>query len=259
MTGVSENCGCGEADRRMLEGPRSRTREFFTLMRVLRDFVRGFRALHFVGPCVTVFGSARVLYPNRYYELACEMGAAIARLGFTIMTGGGPDIMEAANRGARDVGGRSVGCNVELPHEQKPNDYLDRWVTTRYFFVRKTSWSNTHMPSSSFRAEPEPSMNSSRRSLSSRPAKFVISPSFSWASTTGANSSTSWRKWPVSAPFNRPSPHQNHRFCIRRHRTHPRQSHPALRAHVCKTQIAPLARGVANPDMPGKCSNRQRG
>ena len=69
MTGVSENCGCGEADRRMLEGPRSRTREFFTLMRVLRDFVRGFRALHFVGPCVTVFGSARVREPNRYYDL----------------------------------------------------------------------------------------------------------------------------------------------------------------------------------------------
>lgn len=138
MSGVSENCGCGEADRRILEGPRSRTREFFTLIRVLRDFLRGFRALHFVGPCVTVFGSARVRYPNRYYELAREMGAAIAKLGFTVMTGGGPGIMEAANRGARDAGGRSVGCNVELPHEQKPNDYLDRWVTTRYFFVRKT-------------------------------------------------------------------------------------------------------------------------
>ena len=130
--------GSGEADRRMLEGPRSRTREFFTLMRVVRDFVRGFRALHFVGPCVTVFGSARIREPNPHYDLAREMGAAIAGLGFTVMTGGGPGIMEAANRGARDVGGRSVACNVELPHEQLANDYLDRWVTTRYFFVRKT-------------------------------------------------------------------------------------------------------------------------
>ena len=130
--------GSGEADRRMLEGPRSRVREFFTLLRVVRDFIRGFRALHFVGPCVTVFGSARIREPNPHYELAREMGAAIARLGFTVMTGGGPGIMEAANRGARDVRGRSVACNVELPHEQMPNDYLDRWVTTRYFFVRKT-------------------------------------------------------------------------------------------------------------------------
>ena len=139
MTSESQNGGgSGEADRRMLEGPRSRTDEFFTLFRVMRDFIRGFRVLHFVGPCVTVFGSARVREGNPYYALAREMGAAIARLGFTIMTGGGPGIMEAANRGARDVGGPSVGCNVELPHEQEPNAYLDRWVTTRYFFVRKT-------------------------------------------------------------------------------------------------------------------------
>jgi hypothetical protein len=122
----------------MLEGPRSRSREFFTLMRVVRDFLRGFRALHFVGPCVTVFGSARVREGDPYYELARQMGRAIARLGFTLMTGGGTGIMEAANRGAKEAGGRSVGCNVELPHEQKPNDYLDRWVTLRYFFVRKT-------------------------------------------------------------------------------------------------------------------------
>jgi uncharacterized protein (TIGR00730 family) len=136
--GVQYSDRSGEADRRMLEGPRSRTHEFFTLMRVVRDFLRGFRALHFVGPCVTVFGSARVREPNPYYELARQMGQGIAGLGFTVMTGGGPGIMEAANRGAKEVGGRSVGCNVELPHEQKPNDYLDRWVTLRYFFIRKT-------------------------------------------------------------------------------------------------------------------------
>ena len=125
------------ADQIFLEGPRSRFDEFITLLRVMRDFLRGFRVLHFVGPCVTVFGSARVPPESPPYELAREMGAAIARLGFTVMTGGGPGIMEAANRGAKEVGGRSVGCNIELPHEQKPNRYLDRSVTLHYFFVRK--------------------------------------------------------------------------------------------------------------------------
>ena len=120
-----------------LEGPRSRSRELMTLVRVMRDFVRGFRVLHFVGPCVTVFGSARIKSDSPYYELARQMGAAIAQLGFTVMTGGGPGIMEAANRGAKDAGGRSVGCNIELPHEQKPNPYLDRFVTMHYFFARK--------------------------------------------------------------------------------------------------------------------------
>jgi len=126
------------ADEILLEEPRSRIREFITLVRVMRDFIRGFRVLHFVGPCVTVFGSARIRSDNPYYELARNMGAAIAQLGFTVMTGGGGGIMEAANRGAKDVGGRSVGCNIQLPHEQKPNAYLDRFVTMHYFFVRKT-------------------------------------------------------------------------------------------------------------------------
>src|SRR5437667_2996789 len=121
----------------MLEGPRSRTSEFVQLLRVLRDFLRGFRVLHFVGPCVTVFGSARTGEDDPNYRLAREMGAAIARLGFTVMTGGGPGIMEAANRGAKDAGGRSVGCNIVLSTEQKPNKYLDHWVYINYFFVRK--------------------------------------------------------------------------------------------------------------------------
>lgn len=108
-----------------------------TLLRVIRDFLRGFRVLHFVGPCVTVFGSARVNEESPHYELARKMGSAIARLGFTVMTGGGPGIMEAANRGAKEVGGRSVGCSIELPLEQKTNPYLDRSVTMHYFFVRK--------------------------------------------------------------------------------------------------------------------------
>jgi uncharacterized protein (TIGR00730 family) len=125
------------ADEIFLEGPRSRFAEFFTLLRVMRDFLRGFRTLHFVGPCVTVFGSARIQSDDPHYELARKMGAAIARLGFTVMTGGGPGIMEAANRGAKEVGGRSVGCNIELPGEQSANPYLDRCVRMHYFFVRK--------------------------------------------------------------------------------------------------------------------------
>ena len=127
-----------ENDRVMLEGPRSRTGEFMQLLRVTRDFLRGFRVLHFVGPCVTVFGSARIPETDPSYQLARQMGAALARLGFTVMTGGGLGIMEAANRGAKEARGRSVGCNIELPVEQKPNAYLDRSVMMHYFFVRKT-------------------------------------------------------------------------------------------------------------------------
>ena len=99
--------------------------------------MRGFRALHFVGPCVTVFGSARFKADHPYYDLGRELGARLARAGFTVMTGGGPGIMEAANRGAREAGGRSIGCNIELPREQQPNPYLDRWITFRHFYVRK--------------------------------------------------------------------------------------------------------------------------
>lgn len=126
------------ADEVFLEGPRSRFGELVTLFHVLWDFLRGFRVLHFVGPCVTVFGSARVKIDSPYYALARNLGSAVAELGFTVMTGGGPGIMEAANRGAREVGGRSVGCNIRLPLEQQPNPYLDRSVTLNHFFVRKT-------------------------------------------------------------------------------------------------------------------------
>ena len=103
----------------------------------MRDFLRGYRALHFVGPCVTVFGSARVEPDDPHYELARKMGAAIARLGFTVMTGGGPGIMEAANRGAKEVGGRSVGCNIELPFEQAIQHVSRSLCRLHYFFVRK--------------------------------------------------------------------------------------------------------------------------
>jgi hypothetical protein len=120
-----------------LEGPLKRRFEFFRVVRIFLEFIRGFRRLHFVGPCVTVFGSARFPETHRYYLLAREMGSRISRLGFTVMTGGGPGIMEAANRGARDAGGPSIGCNITLPQEQEPNPYLDKFVEFRYFFVRK--------------------------------------------------------------------------------------------------------------------------
>jgi len=124
-------------ERYFLEGPRSRSSEFFMTLRIVRDFLRGFRVLHFVGPCVTVFGSARFGDDHPFYELGQKVGRGLGKLGFTVMTGGGPGLMEAANRGAREVGARSVGCNIDLPEEQGPNPYLDRHVTLRHFFVRK--------------------------------------------------------------------------------------------------------------------------
>ncbi len=127
----------GYAEREFLDGPRSRWKEFVFTMNVVREFIRGFRKLHFIGPCITVFGSARFAEGHKYYELARKVGAGIAAEGFTTITGGGPGIMEAANRGAKEAGGRSVGCNIVLPHEQQPNPYLDKWVDIRYFFVRK--------------------------------------------------------------------------------------------------------------------------
>ena len=120
-----------------LRGPQKRTFELWRAMRIFFELLSGFRALHFVGPCVTVFGSARFKEDHIYYGAARQVGALLARAGFTVMTGGGPGIMEAANRGAKDVGGVSIGCNIELPSEQKPNPYLDKWVTFRHFYVRK--------------------------------------------------------------------------------------------------------------------------
>lgn len=127
----------GTNDRLLLEGLHSRRRELWLVLRTVRDFIEGFRTLHFVGPCVTVFGSARFDESHPYYAIGREVGAGLARLGFTVMTGGGPGLMEAANRGAREAGGPSVGCNIALPHEQVPNAYLDRSVTCKHFFVRK--------------------------------------------------------------------------------------------------------------------------
>lgn len=125
------------SERQFLSGPKDRSSEFVRVVRIAWEFIRGFRALHFVGPCVTVFGSARFPETHPYYELARQVGAELAHRGFTVMTGGGPGIMEGANRGAQENGGMSVGANIRLPAEQHPNAYLDRWVEFRYFFVRK--------------------------------------------------------------------------------------------------------------------------
>jgi uncharacterized protein (TIGR00730 family) len=123
--------------RRFLHGPQPRGFELARALRIFWELLKGFRALHFVGPCVTVFGSARFTEEQPYYQLAREVGSCLARAGFTVMTGGGPGIMEAANRGAKETGGYSVGCNIELAREQQPNSYLDRWITFRHFSVRK--------------------------------------------------------------------------------------------------------------------------
>ena len=125
------------SERSFLDGPRTRLRELGTVTRVTRELINGFRRLHFVGPCVTVFGSARIAEGTPDYELARRVGSEMSRLGFTVMTGGGPGIMQAANRGAKDAGGFSVGCTINLPREKHANPYLDVSVDFRYFFVRK--------------------------------------------------------------------------------------------------------------------------
>lgn len=120
-----------------LTGPRSRFRELTFALSVFWEFIKGFRALHFIGPCITVFGSARFDENHQYYKAARELGKKMSALNLTILTGGGPGIMEAANRGAFESGGKSVGCNIMLPQEQKHNPYMHKWVTIKYFFVRK--------------------------------------------------------------------------------------------------------------------------
>jgi uncharacterized protein (TIGR00730 family) len=126
-----------DSEKVFLEGPRSRIKEFTFALKVLFEFISGFRVLHFLGPCVAVFGSARLSEDSPYYESARKIGGGLAGLGFTTITGGGPGIMEAANRGAKENGGQSVGCNIRLPKEQQPNPYLNKWFICKYFFVRK--------------------------------------------------------------------------------------------------------------------------
>ena len=125
------------AERKFLTGPGKRLHDLWRVIRIAGEFLRGFRAFRRLPPAITVFGSARFGEGNGYYELARQLGRELADQGFAVMTGGGPGIMEAANRGAVDAGGTSVGCNIVLPKEQEPNAYVQQWTEFRYFFVRK--------------------------------------------------------------------------------------------------------------------------
>ena len=126
-----------QPERQFLTQSRTPEKEIARLKRIQDEFVRGFKALYRLGPAVTVFGSARFKENHRYYKLARAVGAELARAGFATLTGGGPGIMEAANRGAHESGGVSYGLNIILPHEQRANPYVDTSVEFRYFFTRK--------------------------------------------------------------------------------------------------------------------------
>lgn len=126
-----------DSERRLLAIPEGRVRDYWRILKISSEFIKGYRAFRSSGPCVTVFGSARFNEEQEYYETARAVGRKLAESGYTVMTGGGPGIMEAANRGASENGGKSIGCNIRLPQEQKPNPYLDRWIEFDYFFVRK--------------------------------------------------------------------------------------------------------------------------
>jgi uncharacterized protein (TIGR00730 family) len=129
--------GTGGEERDFLGNARTPSGERARLKRITGEFERAFRLLYPVGPAVTVFGSARFREDHRYYELARAVGGELARAGFATLTGGGPGIMEAANRGAHEAGGRSYGLNIILPHEQGENPYVDDSMEFRYFFTRK--------------------------------------------------------------------------------------------------------------------------
>ncbi len=124
-------------ERRFLRGPQKFKKEIGRAGRILMEYIKAFHTFRNVRNCVTIFGSARFSQEHRYYQMALAMGKLLAQNGYTVMTGGGPGIMEAAVRGAKSVNGATVGCNIWIPEEQKPNLYLDTWLTFRYFFVRK--------------------------------------------------------------------------------------------------------------------------
>jgi uncharacterized protein (TIGR00730 family) len=129
--------GSGRHEREFLATARTPQKEKARLKRINQEFQRAFQALYEVGPAVTVFGSARFKETHPYYKLARAVGAELARAGFATLTGGGPGIMEAANRGAHEAGGASYGLNIILPHEQCENPYTDKSIEFRYFFTRK--------------------------------------------------------------------------------------------------------------------------
>ncbi|MFY9203425.1 MAG: TIGR00730 family Rossman fold protein [Limnochordia bacterium] len=120
-----------------VEGEDFTTTDTWRVLRIQSEIVKGFDELAHIGPAVAVFGSARTPEHHRYYQLARETGYKLAKAGLAVITGGGPGIMQAANQGAKEAGGLSIGCNIELPYEQKANPYLDVHIDFRYFFVRK--------------------------------------------------------------------------------------------------------------------------
>lgn len=134
------------------------------VFRIMGEFVEGFDTLATLGPAVSIFGSARILPDDPMYAAAEETARRLAELGFAVITGGGPGIMEAANKGAKEGGGESVGCNIELPFEQGMNAYVTKAINFRYFFVRKTMFVKYAEGSSSFRAASARWMSCSRRS-----------------------------------------------------------------------------------------------
>ncbi len=125
------------AEKLFLSGRRNRGEDLESAVRFFLEFLHGFESFDFEGPCVTVFGSARFPERHPHYELARELGRALANAGYAVMTGGGPGIMEAANRGAKEGGGLSLGCSIKLPFEQKTNPYVDKFIEFEHFFVRK--------------------------------------------------------------------------------------------------------------------------
>lgn len=125
------------AETEFLAGHRRRSDNLESAVRIFLEFLRGVEFMPTNQRVVTVFGSARFTEGHRYYELARKVGAALAEEGFTVMTGAGPGVMEGANRGAKEAGGSSIGVNIHLPHEQKPNPYVDESIEFEHFFVRK--------------------------------------------------------------------------------------------------------------------------
>ncbi len=131
---MSRKNGKGE---RLLVGASAWFRDLVRAFEIVWEFLKGFHKLRNVGTCVTVFGSARFKEGEKYYDLARDVGQKLAENGYAVMTGGGPGVMEAANRGAYDVGGLSIGCNIILPHEQHLNPYTNINLSFNFFFIRK--------------------------------------------------------------------------------------------------------------------------
>ena len=124
-------------DTELIHGATTFTKDMVRTVRIMSEFIRGFYKFRETRNCITFFGSARFAEDNNYYNLARQTAKELSLKNYTIMTGGGPGIMEAANRGAKDVGGKSLGCNIQLPKEQEPNPYMDMFVEFKFFFVRK--------------------------------------------------------------------------------------------------------------------------